>query len=72
MINKNLLEKKLIKPLYLGLNYKNMNSIEEKCKEKGVELTDQEKVIAKVLSGQKSTDQKIIQMLMNYTKEFLH
>ena len=50
-----------------------MNSIEEKCKEKGVRLTDQRKVIAKVLSGPKKfMAQKIIQMLMNYTKEFLH
>ena len=30
-----------------------MSIIEEKCKQKGVRLTDQRKVIAKVLSGSK-------------------
>ena len=30
-----------------------MNSIEEKCKNKGVRLTDQRKVIAKVMSDSK-------------------
>ena len=30
-----------------------MSSIEEKCKEKGVRLTDQRKVIAKILSESK-------------------
>ena len=30
-----------------------MNSIEEKCKAKGVRLTDQRKVIAKVMSESK-------------------
>ena len=30
-----------------------MNSIEEKCKSKGVRLTDQRKVIAKVMSESK-------------------
>ena len=48
-----------------------MSIIEEKCKQKGLRLTDQRKVIAKILSeSKKFTDQKIIQMLMNYTKEF--
>ena len=32
-----------------------MNSIEEKCKNKGVRLTDQRKTIAKVLSCQKKS-----------------
>ena len=32
-----------------------MNSIEDKCKEKGVRLTDQRKVIAKVMSDSKIT-----------------
>ena len=32
-----------------------MSSIEEKCKEKGVRLTDQRKVIAKVMSESKNT-----------------
>ena len=32
-----------------------MNAIEEKCKLKGVRLTDQRKVIAKVMSDSKST-----------------
>ena len=32
-----------------------MNSIEEKCKNKGVRLTDQRKVIAKVMSDSKLT-----------------
>ena len=32
-----------------------MSSIEEKCKEKGVRLTDQRKVIAKVMSESKLT-----------------
>ena len=30
-----------------------MNSIEEKCKEKGVRLTDQRKIIAQVMSESK-------------------
>ena len=39
-----------------------MSLIEEKCKEKGVRLTDQRKVIAKVLSeSKKFTGLKIIQ-----------
>ena len=47
-----------------------MSIIEEKCKQKGVRLTDQRKVIAKFyLSPKKFMDQKIIQMWMNYTKE---
>ena len=46
-----------------------MSKIEEKCKEKGVRLTDQRKVIAKVLSESKELyGQKIIQMLMSYIK----
>ena len=32
-----------------------MSKIEEKCKEKGVRLTDQRKVIAKVISNSKET-----------------
>ena len=32
-----------------------MSKIEEKCKEKGVRLTDQRKVIAKVMSDSKET-----------------
>ena len=32
-----------------------MNSIEEKCKEKGVRLTDQRKIIAQVMSDSKLT-----------------
>ena len=40
-----------------------MSIIEEKCKEKGVRLTDQRKVIAKVLSESKrSMDLKITRM----------
>ena len=41
-----------------------MNSIEEKCKLKGVRLTDQRKIIAEVMSIQ-----RIIQTWMNFTKE---
>ena len=32
-----------------------MRKIEEKCKEKGVRLTDQRKIIAKVISDSKQT-----------------
>ena len=32
-----------------------MSKIEEKCKEKGVRLTDQRKIIAKVISDSKQT-----------------
>ena len=47
-----------------------MSVIEEKCKEKGVRLTEQRRVIAKVMSSQSLLlAQKIILMLMNYTKE---
>ena len=46
-----------------------MSTIEDKCKEKGVRLTDQRKVIAKILSESKrSTALRIIQTLMSYTK----
>ena len=49
-----------------------MNSIEEKCQQKGVRLTDQRKTIAKILSeSKKSTDLKITQTLMSFTRESL-
>ena len=47
-----------------------MSNIEEKCKAKGVRLTDQRRIIAKVMSdSKKNMVQKIIQMLMNFIKE---
>ena len=47
-----------------------MSVIEEKCKEKGVRLTEQRRVIAKVMSESKLLlAQKITLMLMNYIKE---
>ena len=40
-----------------------MNTIEKKCKEKGVRLTDQRKLLLKLcLSQKKNMEQKIIQM----------
>ena len=47
-----------------------MSIIEEKCKQNGVRLTDQRKVIAKFyLSLRRSMGLKIILMWMNYIKE---
>ena len=47
-----------------------MSVIEEKCKKKGVRLTDQRRLIAKVISESKLTfGSKIIQMLMSCIKE---
>ena len=45
-----------------------MSTIEEKCKEKGVRLTEQRKTIAKILSESKKRNmaQKITQMLTSY------
>ena len=49
-----------------------MSIIEQKCKEKGVRLTDQRKVIAKVLSESKEIyGLKITQMLTSFIKELL-
>ena len=42
-------------------------SIEERCKQKGVKLTDQRKLVAQIMSRFSMT----ILMLMNYTREFL-
>ena len=48
------------------------DTIEQKCVEKGVKLTDQRKTIARVISeSKKITESQITLMLMNYTKEFL-
>ena len=47
-----------------------MNAIEEKCKLKGVRLTDQRKIIAQVMSDSKQKyGTRITQMLMNCIKE---
>ena len=44
-----------------------MSTIEEKCKEKGVRLTDQRKIIAKILSESKEVAAlKTTQMWMSY------
>ena len=50
-----------------------MNAIEEKCKLKGVRLTDQRKIIAQsyVRLLKKNMVQKIILMWMNYIKELV-
>ena len=49
-----------------------MSDIEEKCKQKGVRLTEQRRIIAKIMSESKLTfGSKIIQMSMNYIKESL-
>ena len=50
-----------------------IETIEEICQKKGVKLTDQRKIIAKVLSESKEVMvSQIILMLMSYTKECLN
>ena len=48
------------------------DTIEQKCFEKGVKLTDQRKTIARVISESKETygESPIIQMLTNCIREF--
>ena len=47
------------------------DTIEQKCVEKGVKLTDQRKTIARVISeSKKIMESQIILTWMNYTKEF--
>ena len=47
-----------------------MSKIEEKCKEKGVRLTEQRRIIAKVISDSKETlVQRTTQTLMSFIRE---
>ena len=47
-------------------------TIEKKCIEKGVKLTEQRRIIARVISESKEhTVSPIIPMLMNYIVEYL-
>ena len=69
LIKNNLLQNKNDKP-NLQVTKLNYECYRKKCKEKGVRLTEQRRVIAKVMSESNLLlAQKTIQMLMSYTKE---